>query len=628
MPPLRGRLGRSRPHPPPSGGSTLATHAATDAGWATFGQAIPQGAVPSGQGLKLGSLDTQSDIKTTWDDGSARFAVVTASIPGAGDYDLTAASPATGSFTPAIPTASVTLTISGTAYTATMPTSVSSDPWLDGPNVREWRHTVAPTHTGTPHASLRVLHDVRVYSDGSARVDICVDNVLDVAGNTLVTYDVAMVVNGSPVFSQSSVAHYPFQLYRKVFGVGLTESYLTPDLTPWYAAKAIPKFAPTIASNVWDSSNTVDLGSGPVFALLKRGACTYDSMGATGGRPEIAPYPYWAAEWGAHRTANQRAYTLLAGDYAGSWPVHILQSDGTPISIDDRPDFWLDVRGVDDPVAADMAVSSGLTFDTSHVPSLAYIPYLISGDRFYADEVAYWAHFGLIAAWPAATSFGGRGGSEGIVGTEQVRGRAWQIRNLADAAAYLPDDHPSKDYLISKIGNNVDFYDGSAFPPTPIGACLPRIDTPNGPDFAEISQWQNNFLAWALDHAYKQGFGGDLALRDRIADFQLKMFASEPDFPRDAAGPYWPVVGDVSGGVTTYYTSMAEYYAKNIAAGAMTDPPIAFDGAYGISGRLALLMCLARSQPGAQDALDYLLPLIPIDLAAASGWVVDASDFT
>ena len=58
----------------------IAVHALTP-GWTSFGQAVPQGAAPSG--LQVGSLFTQTDVKTRWPDGSIRFAIVSASVPAA-----------------------------------------------------------------------------------------------------------------------------------------------------------------------------------------------------------------------------------------------------------------------------------------------------------------------------------------------------------------------------------------------------------------------------------------------------------------------------------------------------------------------------------------------------------------
>jgi len=94
--------------------SNAAAQIASDtltSGWATFGQAVPQGAASSG--LQVGSLLTQTDVKTRWPDGSIRFAVVSVNVPAAGNYPITAAPIAGGAFTPALPTSSVALTIGG-----------------------------------------------------------------------------------------------------------------------------------------------------------------------------------------------------------------------------------------------------------------------------------------------------------------------------------------------------------------------------------------------------------------------------------------------------------------------------------------------------------------------------------
>ena len=48
---------------------------------------------------------------------------------------------------------------------------------------------------------LRVNFDTRVYSDGGGRVDVSVENVLDMTGATTVTYDVDIAINsiGGPL---------------------------------------------------------------------------------------------------------------------------------------------------------------------------------------------------------------------------------------------------------------------------------------------------------------------------------------------------------------------------------------------------------------------------------------------
>jgi len=93
------------------GSPTVLASPSFTAGWATFGVPLAQGDLPSGQSLKVSGLDTQTDVKTTWGDGSAKFAIVTCKPTGTGSLNVSQGSPATGSFTPAVPAASVVFTV-------------------------------------------------------------------------------------------------------------------------------------------------------------------------------------------------------------------------------------------------------------------------------------------------------------------------------------------------------------------------------------------------------------------------------------------------------------------------------------------------------------------------------------
>src|SRR5262249_39213121 len=160
-------------------------------GWATFGLALPQGAATDT--VQVGTLPTQTDVKTKWPDGSIRFAVVTAYIPSAGAYAI-AANPASaaGTFVPTWPSASVSVVVTGTTFTAALPAFIGTDSWLSaGSLVREARAVVVPTDAAkNPHPLLQVVFDVRSYADGGHRVDVTVQNSRDLPIANAVTYDV------------------------------------------------------------------------------------------------------------------------------------------------------------------------------------------------------------------------------------------------------------------------------------------------------------------------------------------------------------------------------------------------------------------------------------------------------
>src|SRR5262249_2484283 len=138
-------------------------------------------------------------------------------------------------------------------------------------------------------------------------------------------------------------------------------------------------------------SKELGRATGPKFDLLQPGHLNPD-MREHGGRPELAPYPDWTARYLVHRSPEQRRYVLAHGDLAGSWPVHLREPEGGGkaglgrgrlVSIDERPGFWLDHEGRGDPdgkPAGDIKGQAPFVPDNAHVPSLAYVPYLLTGD--------------------------------------------------------------------------------------------------------------------------------------------------------------------------------------------------------------------------------------------------------
>jgi hypothetical protein len=147
-------------------------------------------------------------------------------------------------------------------------------------------------------------------------------------------------------------------------------------------------------------------------------------MSQPGGRADLAPYPDWAARYFVHRDPAYREFILRNGDLAGSWPVHLREADSQMVSFDRKPNFWLDARAVPFGTGplGDLKATGPATPDNAHVPSLAYVPYLLTGDRYYADEMKFWAYYVLISTWPGMGN-ADRKGSRGLL--VQNRSAAW-----------------------------------------------------------------------------------------------------------------------------------------------------------------------------------------------------------
>ena len=242
------------------------------------------------------------------------------------------------------------------------------------------------------------------------RPDVTVENVLDVKGATETLYNVDIAVDGATVFSKSKITHPWLTRWRKLFNLGVEVSQITPDFEPFYASKALPRYQSIITDSVGSPE-------GPRFDILQIGAL-HNPMNDVAWRPEIAPYPDWAARYLVHKNPVQRQFVLANGDLGGSWRVHIREIDGRLVSIDERPNFWLDGRCEKwpDPNSScprgDAKTVSPWRADIAHQPSIAYVPYLISGDRYYADEMKFWANYVLIGTWQSL-SYDTRRGAQG-----------------------------------------------------------------------------------------------------------------------------------------------------------------------------------------------------------------------
>ena len=620
------------------GGNGVGACALTS-GWATFGLALPAGVATSW--VQIGTLTTQTDVKARWPDGTIRFAVLTTKVQTAGDYTISAATAPSGSFVPVIPAASVALIIGSVTYTAPLPRSASADTWLSGPLVHEGRSVVAPrSSANVAHPFLRVVFDTRVYADGKARVDVTVENVLDMQGATTTTYDAAITVAGRSVFAKSAVQHYYLTRWRRVFEVGATPiSAVKLNLTPFHQARALPPFLTMV-------TNVVTSAAGSSYDILREGALL-QNMPAHGGRQELAPYPDWTARYLVHQDPRQRAMVMANGDLSGSWPIHVREAESSVnsglgserlVSLDQRPTLWLDGRaagnGVDHIRGRPMPVreygslnpgpgQSPLIPDNAHQPSLAYVPYLITGDRYYAEEMAFWANYAMLRTF--------KRDARGLLMSNEVRGIGWALRNLADAAAYYPEASPVRAYLGQKVLNNLQALDDYANAQDPAANPFRILwigRRPDGPQF--ISMWEQNYLAYAIDSASKHGFAGGLAHRDAIARLQLRLFTSDPDYPRAGAAPYVLGVGTPKGSGFDYYKTMAEIWN---ATRSHTGP---FAGRYGPEARLNLMMGVESGWSGAQGAYDYLWPFIGAAnthcpnggpdipyLACRAGWAID-----
>lgn len=243
----------------------------------------------------------------------------------------------------------------------------------------------------------------------------------------------------------------------------------------------------------------------------------------TGGRPEIGPLPRWTAMYLITQDDRMREIMLANADAAAAIPMHYRDdSTNSPLDLDAYPNVST-LRGTSQPALP--TVLNGATPwepDTAHQGSFAYVPYLVTGDAFFQDELSFWAAWNMTAMSPGYRSFG-----QGLLWEDQIRSHAWTLRALGDAARILPDAHIQKSYFRQRLSNNLEwFYQNWVV--NPDRTQVPPTNTPISPYNLSISvPWQNDFLAISLSLLAENNEPRALELIQWMSGFGVGRFLAE-----------------------------------------------------------------------------------------------------
>ncbi len=606
----------------------------------TFGQIFRPGDIPGGRTIvaRAGDRDVpiQIDVKRRHPDGSVRFAVISAVLAGleaggirlelaAGPDDAkpprpTDPSKAAAELLAAGFDAAVVLAFpEGKAVRAGARKMLEAAPraWLRGPLATELLLEGPPVDAqGDADPDLNVQFQVRIYEGlNAARVSVVVENCWDTwAGHIGYDVEVKLGAGGETAWGQKDVDHRPLSRWRKVFwwGPAPPRIHIAHDPDYLFATRALPRYDTTL-----EVPETILARLDASWARAKTGIlengllCAY--MPTTGLRDEIGPYPAWAVLCLLSGDARATKAVLGSGDLAGSWPIHVRSArTRRPLTLDDRPLLWM--RGYRDgdryerprwkpDRKAPAADALKLSPDCAHQGSYAYIPYLLTGDFYYLEEAYFWAHYCLLSQWTTPRQDG-----KGLVVGDQVRGQAWALRNIADAAFIGPDGDPQVEGLDGKIRNTLAWYARTFYGPpesNAMGFCFPRdvrdarIQNPANPDWMVTAPWEHDFLIWSLHHLAELGY--EEAARPR--DFELRWRVgtlTRADYDPALATPYRMVVGEKgSDKKVRFYEDWKKLSEENARLSKPGFP-------YAYSAWIALVAGVDAGFPGAGKALDVL----------------------
>lgn len=426
-------------------------------------------------------------------------------------------------------------------HVGVVPQGAAGALWLDGPVVRE-AYLPLPLRAepdGREHSALSAQVGLRRYAgfDG-VRLDVTVENTAAVVESMRnYGYDATVRAGGAVLFAAKNIEHHVAARWHKVLWAGQAPQVeVIHDRARLLDSKALPAYDRTLrvaeAAIARDAAALARANTGPMG-----GALIYPRMPTTGGRPDIGLLPRWAALHALSQDPRQARVVLANGDASGSMPIHFRdQRAGMPLNVRHFPKgrYYGGVLDLGDRKVAFGWSLSPYQPDTAHQPSLAYYPYLLTGERFYLDEMHYWASYNAFVMDQQ-----GRGGAAGLLHPDQVRGQAWTLRTLAHAALATADAHPLKALFQDQLKANIDSYLARYVgAPSAGGTVLHIISDPYHDE--DVAPWQQDYMATVVAHLAENGVEGADRLARWMARYIVGRWTAEAEgYCRALGVGYW-----------------------------------------------------------------------------------------
>lgn len=339
-------------------------------------------------------------------------------------------------------------------------------------------------------------------------------------------------------------------------------------------------------------------------------------IGGTGERDELGLETDTIARWlcGIGSFSNM----IAVAEGHGQIPIHFRHRNGVASlnggdMVDITDPRMKMVSSYDNQAAVSASpwfgpIAGPVATDASHMPSMSYVPYLVTGDPYYLQELQDAANYFLIVQNPAYRAFG-----KGLLPKGQTRAYAWALREVAKAYLATPEATPDgmlpKSYWAAILENNrIDFdaqyvKNGVNRPAT---GCHLAIDV-EPIEGRWFRPWQQDYLGFVM--GWMIWTGDPLLAKWRgnyewLMRFPIDMTSGKSGFPRSQSIQY---DGDLIG-VSDMATLAAVNGYKETASGRI-DTTVA-DRSYMAYRRGNLKMAMLNGVPGAAECLAWLDPQV------------------
>jgi hypothetical protein len=496
-------------------------------GPATIGMVFRQGELPRGAHVVTTNGKTtqaQLDPLVRWSDGSLKFARIT--VIRAGQYDVipgTSAQiqkPTTPRNKLAIPDFKIEVETAHGVLTQSLQ-QMTFHQKACGPLLCILSFPATPLVSDTtgakaPNLALRAwLWEYPTL--GTSQIVATLENTwAQTASSNVATRSIRFLLNGKTLYQQPDITIWRWARTRpiRIWTGKRVSDHAVRNLAYLRSTGAVPNYNPdlklaanalSLAQKRYDKSPRGLMGNTLVTPYMHQ----------TGGRPDIGPLPRWDTY--ALLTNNPLALQIAreVDDSSAVWPIHLRSKiNGRPFSPERYPNAMTRSRRVSgNPIPCWQnnckirypKTHIPLTPNIAHEPGMDYVPYLLTADPYYLEELEFWNSWNALERNPVY-----RHGSKvvflGVHG--QARGEAWQLRTLSDLLFVLPTNSPEYKYWHSVLDYNrvavtQDWINSHKLP-------IPIVPGHYGTSYnrsrGAMSPPQQDFLTWSFGNTVRLGF--------------------------------------------------------------------------------------------------------------------------
>ncbi|MEM8987219.1 MAG: hypothetical protein AAGC95_10895 [Pseudomonadota bacterium] len=608
----------------------LSSSSQTDA-YKTFGLSFVQGDVPSANESLVANINgvdipVQMDVKATYEDGSVKHAVLTVKAPqlsGNGDVQMTiglgqvsgASNVSASDFlstsydfkatfdleaTTASPAQTVEIDVGALLTNAINTNQIDNeDKWLEGQYVTEF----SITETVSPH--IDATFNIRLYADGNIRTEVVVanENIFTNYGLGNVVYDLTLEQNGVTIENHQNVEHNKFARWHESYWAsgGDDDIHVAFDYDYLASSGAVQRLDDSYTLSEAAQANLIANWSNFTNAPMETGAnhLYMPGTGQTSGN-FVGIHTDYQIHYLLSQDADLFDAMISSADAAASAPWHLRDSGtGEYVSVLEHPAIYVSKPNkgeqfkTDDPL---LSQDQQWALDLAHQPAYNYAPYLLTGEQFYAEEIAAQTSFTLSYYSEVA-----RNGDDGLFVYGQWRSAAWAFRNISDAVYILPDDDPLRDYFVGILDNNLDellrVFDEKA----DIYGQLSGFSFP-GTSVYDTRPWQLDMIVQSLGLLAERGNEKATDVLKLMDNYISGRFISEDIGFDPRYGSQYSA--DFKDGNGDPYTTWEDFFNGNYSNGALTEDYInGSDRQAGYAGLSKGAVATTISATGSHDAI-------------------------